>query len=241
MLLADLHNSYMRDGLLLSAVLPMNTRLRRESYYVQSVYENLDVVLVDGHRSLDPRHFPLVTCATPVRTLLCTSHQGQYGLMRVLDDLRLETDDFRKTVLSVSFAGVSFTLRHRSLYRVGAAAAGPGAPGERTNESGLLSYVEVQDKLRNEDWKRSYHHYGHCPFARKDLQWVAYEDEQSVADKAIVTSICTGLAVWDADIDDFAGVLGKPCPLLRKLHEVVHTSASQHKMPSSPKSYRKFF
>ncbi|XP_075732586.1 endochitinase-like [Rhipicephalus microplus] len=224
-LLADLHNSYMSDGLLLSA----------------SVYENLDVVLVDGHRSLDPRHFPLVTCATSVRTLLRTSHQGQYGLMRVLDDLRLETDDFRKTVLSVSFAGVSCTLRHRSLHRVGAAAAGPGAPGECTNESGLLSYVEVQDKLRNEGWKRSYHHYGHCPFARKDLQWVAYEDEQSVADKAIVTSICLGLAVWDADMDDIAGVLGKPRPLLRKLHEVVHTSASQHKIPSPSKSYRKFF
>ncbi|XP_072142101.1 endochitinase-like [Dermacentor andersoni] len=240
-LLADLRNSYARDGLLVSVVLPINTRLRRDSYYVQSVYENLDVVLVDGHRSVDPRHFPLATCATPVRTLLRTWHQGQYGLMRVLDDLTLETDDYRKTVLSVSFAGLSFTLRHRSLHRVGAAAAGPGAPGARTNESGLLSYVEVQERLRNEGWKRAYHRYGHCPFARKELQWVAYEDEESVADKAVLTSVCAGLAVWDADMDDFAGVLGKPCPLLRKVHEVVHASASKRKNPGPPRSYRKFF
>ncbi|KAL3186603.1 hypothetical protein MRX96_027414 [Rhipicephalus microplus] len=203
-LLADLHNSYMSDGLLLSAVLPMNTRLRRESY---------------------------------LRTVrLRKPGRGAGGRAPVARPTPLSIGDVRD-VRAHSASHVA----PRSLHQVGAAAAGPGAPGERTNESGLLSYVEVQDKLRNEGWKRSYHHYGHCPFARKDLQWVAYEDEQSVADKAIVTSICTGLAVWDADMDDFAGILGKPCTLLRKLHEVVHTSASQHKIPSPPKSYRKFF
>ncbi|KAK8762622.1 hypothetical protein V5799_026111 [Amblyomma americanum] len=240
-LMADLRNAYARDNLLTSVVLPLNTRLRRDSYYVQSLYENLDVVLVDGHRSVDPRHFPLTTCATPVRTLLRAWHQGQYGLQRALDDLAVETDDFRKTVLSVSFSGVSFTLRHRSLHRVGAAASGPGAPGARTNESGLLSYVEVQERLRREGWKRGYHHYGRCPFARKDMQWVAYEDEESLNDKAGLAEMCSGLAVWDADMDDFAGLVGKPCPLLRKVHEVVHERASHHKTPSPPKSYRKFF
>ncbi|KAH9362498.1 endochitinase-like [Haemaphysalis longicornis] len=240
-LLADLRNAYAREKLLVSAVLPVSTRQRRESYFVQSVYENLDVVLVDGHRSVDPHRFPITTCASPVRTLLRAWHQGQYGLLRVLDDLTLETDDFRKTVLSVSFAGVSFTLRHKNLHRVGAAAAGPGLPGKRTNESGVLSYVEVQEHLRDEGWKRSYHRYGRCPFARKDFQWVAYEDEHSLDDKAGLLSASAGLAVWDADMDDFAGILGKPYPLLRKVHQVVHGHSAQHKNAGPVRSYRNFF
>lgn len=240
-LLADLRNTYARDNLHVSVVLPLNTADRRKAYYVQSVYESLDVVLLDGHRAVNPSQFPFTTCASPVRTLLRAWHQGQYGLVRVLDDLTLETDDFRKTLLSVSFAGLSFTLRHRNLHRVGAAVTGPGIPGARTNSSGYLSFVEVQEHLRNDAWKKSYHNYGRCPFARKDLQWVAYEDEESLAEKSPVATVGAGLVVWDVDMDDFSGVLGKPCPLLRKLYQIVHGHPIQATTTGSPRSYRKFF
>ncbi|KAM7307902.1 putative chitinase [Ixodes scapularis] len=240
-LVADLRNAYGREKLHVSVVLPMNSRMRRESFYVQSIYENLDVVLLDGHRSVDPSRFPITTCACPVRTLLRAWHQGQYGMLRVLDDLTMETDDFRKTVLSVSFAGVSFTLRHKNLHRVGAAAVGPGIPGLRSNESGRLSYVEVQERLGRDGWKRSYHRYGRCAFARKDKQWVSYEDEESLAEKSGVAAVGSGLVVWDAHMDDFAGQLGKPCPLLRKVRQIVHGETRLQTLTGPVKSYRKFF
>lgn len=142
-LLAYLRSACSREELFVSAVLPASTRQRRETYLVQSVYENLDMVLVHGDRSVDPCCSPLTACSSPVRTLLRAWRQGQCGLLRVLDGLTLETRDFRKTVLGVPYTGVLFALHSKNSNHVGAAAAGPGMLGARTSESGVLSDVEV--------------------------------------------------------------------------------------------------
>ncbi|CAN7996148.1 unnamed protein product [Ixodes hexagonus] len=218
-----------KEGLQVTVMLPWRLSTRRQGYFEHSIYERLDVVLVDTHHTVEPSTFPVTTCQSPVRAVIRARHHGQTGLSTVLDDLSMVTEHLlRKTVLSVSLAGVSFTIRRpRMVHRVGMNAIGPGRAFGYTNQSGRAGYYDVaQTLLSNASWARFLHGYSRCAVAYWKDQWVGFEDRVSLRAKRPLVRKTLGLAVWDLAMDDFAGDMGLAWPLLRQVHELVHARSS---------------
>ncbi|KAH8032145.1 hypothetical protein HPB51_023289 [Rhipicephalus microplus] len=216
-----------RDSLRLSVVLPWAMTTRRDGYFVRSLYHRLEFVVVDTHRTVDPRSFPVTSCQTPMRAAFRAQNHGQVGLSSVLDDLSMDADHFLvKTVMSVSLSAVTFTLRRPWFKRVapGMSAAGPGHPFGRTNQSGLASYYDVTTALSgNASWRRETHAFSRCSIARLGDQWMGVEDQGSLQAKRSMVRRTAGLAVWDLPMDDFAGELGPQWPLLHVAYDLVHS------------------
>ncbi|KAH6937164.1 hypothetical protein HPB50_025810 [Hyalomma asiaticum] len=216
-------------GLRVSVIVPWETAKRRDGYFMSSLYSRLDLIVVDTHRTVDPVTFPVTTCQSPMRAVFRAHHNGQLGLSSVLDELSMVTDHMlAKTMLSVSFAGATFTLKRSWMkgVRVGMRALGPGKAFAHTNSSGLVSYYEVVEALarsnESSSWRSVTHGFSRCSVAYWKDQWVGFEDRASLRLKRPVVRKTAGLAVWDLSMDDFAGDLGPPWPLLREAHDVVH-------------------
>lgn len=215
-----------RDALRVSVVVPWQGSKRREGYYVHTAYNRLDFVVVDTHRTVDPSSFPVTTCQSPMRAVFRARHHGQMGLSSVLDDLSMVTEHLlSKTMLSVSCASVTFTLKRPWIknVRAGMKALGPGRPFGHTNRSGLASYYEVTETLtRNVSWHRQTHRFSRCSVVHLGDQWIGFEDRVSLRLKRSVVRKTSGIAVWDLPMDDFKGDLGPTWPLLREAHDLVH-------------------
>jgi chitinase len=55
--------------------------------------------------------------------------------------------DSRKVLVGVAMYGRSYTLKDPGQVRIGEAVVGPGRPGRYTQQSGLLSLLEVKQIL----------------------------------------------------------------------------------------------
>ncbi|XP_075742120.1 chitinase-like protein 3 [Rhipicephalus microplus] len=216
-------------GLRVSVVIPWETARRRDGYFLPSLYKRLDLVVVDTHHTVDPTSFPVTTCQSPMRAVFRAQHNGQMGLSSVLDELSMVTEHrLAKTMLSVSFAGATFTLKRPWMksVRVGMSVLGPGKPFAHTNLSGLASYYEVAEALarsnESSSWRSVTHGFSRCSVAHWKDQWIGFEDRASLRLKRPVVRKTAGIAVWDLSMDDFVGDLGSPWPLLREAHDVVH-------------------
>ncbi|KAL1432893.1 hypothetical protein MTO96_001888 [Rhipicephalus appendiculatus] len=216
-----------QEELRVSVVIPWETARRREGYHIPALYSRLDFVVVDTHRTVNPATFPVTTCQSPMRAVFRARHNGQMGLSSVLDELSMVTDHMLvKTLLSVSFASTTFTLKRpwMKMTRAGMSVLGPGRPFRHTNRSGLASYYEVTEALiRNAShWHRDRHGFSRCSVAYSEDQWIGFEDRASLRSKRAVVRRTSGLAVWDLTMDDFAGDLGPTWQLLREVHDLVH-------------------
>ncbi|KAG0429909.1 hypothetical protein HPB47_023181 [Ixodes persulcatus] len=214
-----------KEGFQVTVMLPWSQTTRRHGYFEHSIYERLDMVLVDSHHTVEPSRFPVTTCQSPVRSVFRARHHGQTGLSTILDDLSMVTEHLLlKTVLSVSLAGVSFTIKRPWMHhRVGMDAIGPGRSFGYTNQSGRTGYYDVaQLLLSNASWARFLHGHSRCAVAHWKDQWIGFEDRVSLRAKRPLVRKTLGLAVWDLAMDDFAGDMGPAWPLLRQVHELVH-------------------
>ncbi|XP_075741141.1 endochitinase-like [Rhipicephalus microplus] len=218
-----------KDKIRMTVVVPWNVVIRRHGYFVHSLFDRLDVVIVDSHRTVDSSSFPVTTCQTPVRAVFRARYHGQVGLSSVVDAIASATtehDVLFKLVFSVSLAGVSFTLKHPHLKngRIGIKAAGPGKPFGHTNLTGMASYYDVVETLLlNRSWTRFLHGYSRCVVAHTNDQWVGFEDRVSLRAKRPILRRTRGMAVWDLSMDDFAGYYGSTWPLLREVHDLVQS------------------
>ncbi|KAK8782314.1 hypothetical protein V5799_016347 [Amblyomma americanum] len=219
--------TFQEEALHVTVVVPWQTARRRDGYYVHALYTWLHFVVVDTHQTVDPTSFPVTTCQSPMRAVFRARHNGQLGLSSVLDELSMVTEHkLGKTMLSVSFAGATFTLKRPRMRsaRVGSTAFGPGRPFRHTNTSGLVSYYEVTQALvRNAStWSRETHGFSRCSVAHSKDQWIGFEDRASLRSKRPLVRKTAGLAVWDLPMDDFAGDYGPTWPLLREVYDLVH-------------------
>ncbi|KAK8767141.1 hypothetical protein V5799_006075 [Amblyomma americanum] len=219
---------FQQESLHVSVVVPWETARRRDGYYVHALYTRLPFVVVDTHQTVDPMSFPVTTCQSPMRAALRARHNGQLGLSSVLNELSMVTEHkLVKTMLSVSLAGATFTLKRPWMksVRVGMTASGPGHPFRYTNTSGLVSYYEVKEVLKRNasSWSRETHGFSRCSVAHWKDQWIGFEDRASLRSKRSLVHKTAGLAVWDLPMDDFAGDLGPTWPLLREVRDLVHS------------------
>ncbi|XP_050394937.1 chitotriosidase-1 [Patella vulgata] len=90
-----------------------------------------------------------------------------------------------KEKINIGFAtyGRSFTLEDSEKFGIGAAAAGPGAPGDLTEEAGFLSYMEICKKRSNPGVNIFYDEEQKCTYVVSDDQWTGFDDLASFATK----------------------------------------------------------
>ncbi|XP_075553643.1 chitinase-3-like protein 2 [Dermacentor variabilis] len=218
-----------KDKIRMAVVVPWNVVTRRHAYFVRSLFDRLDVVIVDTHRTVESSSFPVTTCQSPVRAVFRARYHGQAGLSSVVEALAAATtehDVLFKVVFSVSLAGVSFTLKHPHLKngRIGIKAVGPGRPFGHTNLTGIASYYDIVETLLvNRSWTRFLHGYSRCVVAHTHDQWIGFEDRVSLRAKKSILRRTHGMAVWDLSMDDFAGDFGSTWPLLREIHDLVQS------------------
>ncbi|XP_055372239.1 probable chitinase 10 [Condylostylus longicornis] len=132
-----------------------------------------------------------------------------------------------KLIMGIPFYGQSYTLRSErsTLVGEGAAAEGPGEPGEFTKQPGMLAYYEICQRIRKNKWltgRDPSHKSG--PYAMLKNQWVGYEDASSVEAKARYASNngFGGVAAWTIDLDDFRNrCCGESFPLLKAINRAL--------------------
>ncbi|PSR77531.1 glycoside hydrolase superfamily, partial [Coniella lustricola] len=140
----------------------------------------------------------------PYTQAVVQAHTNLTEIDEALDLLWRNDIDSSKVVLGLGFYGRSFTLADPSCTTPGCAFSGGGNPGECTENSGTLSYAEIQDTITDNDL---------TPILDKDAavkyitwdsnQWVSYDDSETFDLKLeYANKKCLGgTMAWALDLD----------------------------------------
>ncbi|XP_022252485.1 probable chitinase 10 [Limulus polyphemus] len=135
-----------------------------------------------------------------------------------------------KLIVGVPTYGRSFTLLDPLDNRIEAPADGPGEKGPSTKEKGYLAYNEICQGILKDNWevRRPYPELL-GPYCYKDNQWVGFDDEMMVINKAgyIREQGLGGAMVWTLDNDDFRGLCGEENPLVTTLRTTLLTGTKE--------------
>ncbi|XP_055875696.1 uncharacterized protein LOC106056023 isoform X3 [Biomphalaria glabrata] len=129
-----------------------------------------------------------------------------------------------KLVVGLITYGRSFTLKSPNLSGLKAPVKGPGVAGEYTRYEGILSFYEIYKMIQNGGKVRRLDNQM-VPYMVYNNQWVAYEDSQSLIEKAkyIKRNHFAGVMIWALDMDDFNGAFtGQGAyPLTKAVRSIV--------------------
>lgn len=92
------------------------------------------------------------------------------------------------------------------------------------------------DKLGNAGWKRAWSNEQSVPHAYGEMQWVGYDDQQSLRLKSeyVVKNRLGGVMFWAVDLDDFSGEFcnqGK-YPLIKTVREAIFENLIDYEEPN---------
>ncbi|KAI0209831.1 Acidic mammalian chitinase [Lamellibrachia satsuma] len=136
-----------------------------------------------------------------------------------------------KLVVGMAFYGKTFTLTSAAHHDVGDPKSGVGKQGPFTKLPGFLAFYEVCGYVSN-GWTRQWIESQKVPFAYKDTQWVGYDDDESMREKAKWTTMkeLGGWMVWDLAMDDFGGHFCNKgnYPMLKALNEHTTSDGDGH-------------
>lgn len=101
--------------------------------------------------------------------------------------------------------------------------------GPYTREDGFLGYNEICEMLRDtddtEEWTITWEESHKAPYMNKGLQWISYDNEESIRIKSnfAYKHNLAGVMTWSIDTDDFRGKCGGPTyPLLRTINNALY-------------------
>ncbi|GAB1599458.1 chitinase-3-like protein 1 [Argonauta hians] len=116
-----------------------------------------------------------------------------------------------KLVLGMTAAGNTYTLKNASQNGLGAAVAGAGEQGPYTKQIGFLSYYEICNKLKKDNYTYEWDNIQKVPFAYKGKQWIGFDDYKSIQLKTkwLISQKLAGAMLWSLDLDDFSNMCGK--------------------------------
>ncbi|XP_035790537.1 endochitinase-like [Anopheles albimanus] len=128
-----------------------------------------------------------------------------------------------KILLEVPFHGRPFVLANARNRGPGSAALAFGQPGGYTGPD-RKAYYEICQDLLDRSWTIEWDPRSMAPYAYRNRQWVGYENEISVVEKAnyAIRQGLGGLYASPIDFDDFRGVCGKKHILLTALASTFH-------------------
>lgn len=128
-----------------------------------------------------------------------------------------------KLVVVIPTYANTWKLLSSSWTRVRAPAVGPGLMDGRMTHPQVCTFVESGSAWHWDEASR-------VPYAWRSLDWISYEDESSVKEKAqlVVTEGLAGVAVLDLNSDDWGGLCPgvTTFPLLQAAKDALNTSGS---------------
>ncbi|XP_055551267.1 acidic mammalian chitinase-like [Wyeomyia smithii] len=106
--------------------------------------------------------------------------------------------------------GHTFTLASTTNTGVGMRTTGAGTAGPYTVEAGMLSYLEVCEKLNTGSYTKVWDDVQKVPYAFSGNQWISFDDVTSVALKVAYAKSkgIGGVMVWSLESDDARNVCG---------------------------------
>ncbi|XP_076325319.1 uncharacterized protein LOC143233222 isoform X2 [Tachypleus tridentatus] len=133
-----------------------------------------------------------------------------------------------KLMVGIPTYGRSYTLIDPEDNAMEAPVDGPGEEGPSTREKGYLAYYEICQNILDEGWtvRKPYPELV-GPYAFKDDQWVGFDDEEMIIEKAkfILRRGLGGAMVWTLDNDDFRGLCGnEQSPLVNTLRKALFSN-----------------
>ncbi|XP_008210082.1 probable chitinase 2 [Nasonia vitripennis] len=224
-LLKELRQRFDQEGLILSAAVGAAEGSASQSYDIAGISKHLDFINLmayDLHGSWD--HKTGINAPTYGSDTLNIQAVINYWLQQGAPS--------EKLVLGVPFYGRGFTLANSHMNGIGAPTNGPSRAGPYTQEPGMLGYNEICEKFLNENWHVEYDQEQQVPYAVSENQWVGYDDERSLTEKAGLVNKLNlgGMMAWSIETDDFKGVCGEKFPLLKTINYALRNG-----VVSSPK------
>jgi chitinase len=220
----ELKQAFAPHGLLLSAAVSGSKTKIDAGYDVPTLAKNLDflnLMSYDYHGHWDGKTghvsplkaVPETDTDPTLNTEFSVNYWIQLGMPK------------QKIMMGIPMYGQTFTLSNPSNTNIGSLSNGGGLPGEFTKQSGMLSYYEILDKTQKQGWstrKDSSKRMG--PYSWKGDQWVGYDDEEIVEEKAKFIKVkgLGGAMIWCLDMDDFQGSSGRGSyPLLSTINKTM--------------------
>ncbi|KAJ8680393.1 hypothetical protein QAD02_016180 [Eretmocerus hayati] len=237
-LLRELKEAFKGKNLILSAAVGSAETSASQSYLIAEVAKYLDFINLmtyDLHGQWDKK--------TGINAPLyhASEEQNQDRLLNVDACVNYWINQGappKKLVLGVPLYGRSFKLDNPSMNGIGAPASQGANPGPYTNEPGMLGYNEICENLKYKAWKEVFHEEQRVPYAYKGDQWVGYDNERSLKEKAdyVKKMGLGGMMVWSLETDDFKGICGEKYPLLNVINQNLRgrrgsTSSVQRQKP----------
>ncbi|XP_022252902.1 titin-like [Limulus polyphemus] len=219
-----------KDKLILSVAVPAGKDYIDKGFDIATITKNVDfmnILAYDYHTAYEDEtehHAPLLK-------------RPDFSEWDERNDMNVEwTVDYylklgvvpEKLVLGIPTYGRSYTLLDPEDNGIEAPVDGPGEEGPSTRETGYMAYYEICQNILDEGWvvHRPYPEML-GPYAYKDDQWVCFDDEKMVVEKAkfILKRGLGGAMVWTLDTDDFRGLCGKEQnPLVNTLRKVLFSN-----------------
>lgn len=227
-----------RSKLLLTMAVPAGKQYIDKGYDVPALSKHLDflnLLTYDYHTG----HEALVNHHAPLREEPGLEDWSANKLLHVEWTVKYYVElgcDPGKLVLGIPTYGRSFTLSDPEETDLGSPAEGPGEKGNATREAGYLAYYEICQMIQDQDWELEAPYPELMgPYAYKGNQWVGFDDEDIILEKAkfIAREKLGGGMVWTLDNDDFRGkCYGEHSPLISTLKAALRDG----KIGTSPKS-----
>lgn len=131
--------------------------------------------------------------------------RGQADIREIMNNtipLAYAGVDFNKIVFGVAWYGRGYTVTDSSCNTLGCPFSGPSNPAKCTNSAGVMSLLEVQEKVKDGATSRLLRE-----SAMKELvfddQWIGYDDEETIELKRkFANNYCFGgLMAWSVDFE----------------------------------------
>ncbi|XP_008184295.1 probable chitinase 10 isoform X2 [Acyrthosiphon pisum] len=139
--------------------------------------------------------------------------------------------DPNQIIVGVALFGRSFRLTDPKNFQPGSRTNGDGYAGRWTKTSGFLSYYEVCDRTKKDDW-RQYSDKSGSPFVVRKDQWISYENHHSLTRKLEYMEKLSlgGVMLWSLDSDDYNGLCGTPWPLVTTVKTYISNVNKKNSM-----------
>ncbi|XP_025423968.1 probable chitinase 10 isoform X2 [Sipha flava] len=231
LLIEELASVLKTRGWSLSLIVPPFDQTSRK-YDTKRIVMNLDFIIL---KSFDFRqdNDQIISHHSPLYSAVDRDPSSKYRNVDHMVKLWLHKGaDPSQIILGVALFGRSFKLADPKEFQPGSRVLGNGYAGRWTKTSGFLSYYEVCDRTKQDDWKQ-YSDKSGSPFAVRKDQWISYENHNSLTRKLVYMEKMAlgGIMLWSLDSDDFNGLCGTPWPLVTAVKTYV--SAANRKNSAS--------
>ncbi|CAH0403338.1 unnamed protein product [Chilo suppressalis] len=230
-LVKEMREEFDKHGLILTAAVSSVEASASQSYNISAISKYLHYVNLMTYDMYGPwesltghnagLHKGDFDGTTPREQLFTADVAVEYWLREGMKQLPTRKDSTRGP-----FYGHSFKLQSENNSDVRAPSNGSGIAGPYTAQAGLVGYNEFCAMLKSDpSWTIRRDHLAKVPYAVNGLNWVSYDDPESIRYKVkyALEKKLAGIMIWSIETDDFYNVCGGGAyTLLKAINDALY-------------------